>query len=87
MISPGKLNTITSVIALLTNNMGFGLGFSYSDWQNSSCGQSNLEPYIDWLTGLKIRIVGLSFAELKMDRTVNLEFYLLLSGRSKYQFQ
>ena len=35
---------------------------------------------IDWLISLKIRIVGLSFAELKLDKTVHLEFYLPLSG-------
>ena len=39
---------------------------------------------IDWLTGPKIRIVDLSFAELEMDKTVHLEFYLPLSGRSKH---
>ena len=39
---------------------------------------------IDWLAGPKIRIVGLSFAELEMDKTVHLELYLLLSGRSKH---
>ena len=39
---------------------------------------------IDWLTGPKIRIVGLSFAKLEMDKTVHLEFYLPLSGRSKH---
>ena len=42
------------------------------------------------LTGLpvqKIRIVGLSFAELEMDKTVHLEFYLPFSGKSKHQFQ
>ena len=38
---------------------------------------------IDWLAGPKIRIVDLSFAELEMDKTVHLEFYLPLSGRSK----
>ena len=27
---------------------------------------------IDWLTGPKIRIVGLSFAELELDKTVHL---------------
>ena len=42
---------------------------------------------IDWLTGPKIRIVGLSFADLEMDKTVHSEFYLPLSGRSKHQFQ
>ena len=42
---------------------------------------------IDWLASPKIRIVGLSFAELEMDKTVSLEFYLLLSGSSKHQFQ
>ena len=41
----------------------------------------------DWLTGPKIRIVGLSFAELEMDKTDHLEFYLPLLGRSKHQFQ
>ena len=38
---------------------------------------------IDWPTGPKIRIVGLSLAELEID----LEFHLPLSGRSKHQFQ
>ena len=38
---------ISAIIALLTNNTDFGPGFSYSDWQNSSRDQSNLEPY--WL--------------------------------------
>ena len=42
---------------------------------------------IDWLDGPKIRIVGLNFAEVEMDKTVHLEFYLPLSGRSKHQFQ
>ena len=41
---------------------------------------------IDWLASPKIRIVGLSFAELELDETVHLEFYLPLSGRSKHQF-
>ena len=74
---------INSIIALLTNNTGFGPRFSYSDWQNSSREGSR----IDWLTGQKIRIVGLSFAELEMDKTVHLEFYLPFSGKSKHQFQ
>ena len=69
-------------------NTGFGPGFSYSDWQNSSSDQSNLEPYSVGLpAGPKIRIVCLSFAELEMDKTVHSEFYLPLSGRSKHQFQ
>ena len=42
---------------------------------------------IDWLAGPKIRVVVLSFAELEMDETVHLEFYLRLSGSSKHQFQ
>ena len=42
---------------------------------------------IDWLTGPKIRIVGFSFVQLEMDKTVHSELYLLLSGRSKHQFQ
>ena len=70
--------------ALLTNNTGFGPGFSYHDGQTSS---SPIWSRIDWLTGLKIRIVGLSFVELEMDKTAHLEFYLPLSGRSKHQFQ
>ena len=74
--------SVSSVIASLTNNTGFGPGFSYSDWQNSSRDQSNLEPY--WLA---YRFVGFSFAELQMDKTVHLEFYLPLSWRSKHQFQ
>ena len=39
---------------------------------------------IDWLTGPKIRIVGLSFAEVEMDKIVHLEVHLPLSGRSKH---
>ena len=42
---------------------------------------------IDWLTGPKIRIVGLSFAELDVDKTIHLEVYLPLSGKSKHKFQ
>ena len=42
---------------------------------------------IDWLVGPKIRIVGLSFAELEMDKAVHFKLYLPLSGRSKDQFQ
>ena len=41
---------------------------------------------IDWLTGPEIRIVGLSFVELEMDKAVHLEFYLALSGRNKHNF-
>ena len=41
----------------------------------------------DWLTGPKIRIVGLRFAELELDKTVHLELYSPLSGRSKHKFQ
>ena len=36
---------VNHIIVLLTNNTGLGPGFSHSDWQNSSHGQSNLEPY------------------------------------------
>ena len=43
-----------------------------ADGQNTSRDQSNLER-IDWLAGLKIRIVALSFVELKMDKTVSLK--------------
>ena len=66
--------------------MGFGPRFSYSVWQNMSRDQSNLER-IDWLVGPKIRIVGLSFVELKMDKTLHLKLYSLLSGSSKHQLQ
>ena len=48
---------------------------------------SPIWSHTDWFTGPKIRIVGLSFAELEMDKTVHLEFYLPLSGRSKHQVQ
>ena len=49
---------------------------------------SPILSHIHWLAGPKIRIVGLSFAELEMDKTVHLvEFNLPLSGRSKHQFQ
>ena len=42
---------------------------------------------IDWLTGPKILIVGLSFVELEMDKTVHLEFiYHCLAGVN-IQFQ
>ena len=47
---------------------------------------SSIWNRIEWLTGPKIRIVGLSFAKLEMDKTVHLEFYLPLSGRNKHQF-
>ena len=40
-----RYESISFIIALLTNNTGFGPGSSYSDWQNSSRDQSNLEPY------------------------------------------
>ena len=33
---------------------------------------------IDWLTGPKIRIVGLSFAEFEMDKTVHSEFLFIV---------
>ena len=42
---------------------------------------------IDWFTSPKISIVGISFAELEMDKTVHLELYLPFSGRSKHQCQ
>ena len=54
-----KIEQLIMFIALLTNNTGFGPGFSYRDWQNSSHDQSNLAC-------LKIGIVGLSFADLEM---------------------
>ena len=45
LILLSSLLTANFFIAFLTKNMGFGPGFLYSDWKNSSCGQSNLEPY------------------------------------------
>ena len=81
-----QYNTIQYIIALLINNTGF---------RPRSCTvigktrhvTSQIWSRIDWLTSPKIRIVGLSFAEVEMDKTVHLEFYSPLSGRSKHQFQ
>ena len=42
---------------------------------------------IDWPTSSKIRAVGPGLVELEMDKTVHLDFYSLLFGRSKHQFQ
>ena len=47
---------------------------------------SPIWSHIDWLTDPKICIVGLSFAELEMDKTVHLEFYLPLSGKRNFNF-
>ena len=41
---------------------------------------SPIWSYIHWLTGPKIRIVGLRFAKLEMDKKVHLKLYLPLSG-------
>ena len=38
---------------------------------------------IDWLAGPKVRVVGRSFSELKVDKTVPLKLYLTLSWRMK----
>ena len=46
---------------------------------------SPISSRIDSLAGQKIRIVGLSFAELETDKTVHLKLYLPLSRRSKHQ--
>ena len=40
---------------------------------------------IDWLA--KIRIVGLSFSEIEMDKTVQLKLYLHLSGWNKHSLR
>ena len=40
---------------------------------------------IDWYAGSKIRIAGLSFAELEMDKTGHLKLYLLMPERSEHQ--
>ena len=40
---------------------------------------SPIWSHIDWLAGPKIRIVGLNFAELEMDKTVHLKLFLPLS--------
>ena len=40
---------------------------------------------IDWFPIPKIRIAGLSFDKLEMDKTVHLKLYLELSVRRKYQ--
>ena len=41
---------------------------------------------IDWLTGSKIRILGLSFAELEVDKTVYLEFVCSCLGAVNINF-
>ena len=60
---------------LHTNNTGFGPVIGKTRHVTSP-----IWSHIDWLTGPKTHIVGLSFAELEMDKTVHLEFYLPLSG-------
>ena len=80
-------DSIHHFIALLTNNTGFGPGFSYSQIGRTRHVTSPIWSHIDWPTGPKIRIVGLSLAELEMDKTVHLDFYLPLSRRSKHQAQ
>ena len=48
---------------------------------------------IDWLAGLRIRIVDIRFAELELDKTVQLKLYLPMfgggggGGGSKHQRQ
>ena len=59
-------------IALLTNNTGFGSRFSCNDWQNSHHVTGPIWSCIDWPAGPKIRIVGLSFAELEIDNYIRL---------------
>ena len=64
-----------------------------NDKQGKDAGNRMLCPYrnfsqaikshIDWLAGPKILIVGLSFAELEMDKTVHFKLYLPLPGRCK----
>ena len=69
------IKAIPIIIALLTNNTSFGRARHVT---------SPIWSRIDWLTGPKIRTVGFSFAEVEMDKTVNLEFYLPLFGRSRH---
>ena len=47
---------------------------------------SQIWSRIDWLTGPKIRIVGLSVAELELDKTVHLEFYYRCLGGVNINF-
>ena len=77
---------ITSIIASLANNTASDRD-SRTVIGRTCHLTSPIWSRIDWLTGPKIRIVGLSFAELELDKTAHLEFYLPLSGRSKHQFQ
>ena len=65
---------------------GFRTSFSQSDCKICHV-TSTTWSRNGWLDGPKIRIVGLSSAELEMDETVHLKIYLLLSGRGKHQFQ
>ena len=70
----------------LTDNTGFEPG-PPAVIGRTRHGTSPIWSHIDWLAGPKIRIVGLSFAELEMEKTVYLKLYLPLSGRSKHQLQ
>ena len=80
------LCSINLLIALLTNNTGIGPD-SRTVIGRTGHVTCPIWSRNDWLTGPKIRIVGLSFAELEMDKIVHLQFYLPLSGKSKQQFQ
>ena len=47
---------------------------------------SPIRSRIDWFAGPKIRIAGLSFSELQMDKTVDLKLYLPMSGGVNINF-
>ena len=67
---------IRSFIALLTNNTGFEQGFSNSGMIGRTRHvTSPIWRRIDWLAGQKILIVGLSFTEFEMNKTVHLKLY------------
>ena len=61
----------------------------YRDSHTVICGirhvTSPIYSRIDWLTGSKISIIGLSFTELEMGKTVHLKLNLTLAGRNKHR--
>ena len=65
--------------ALLTNNKVLDR-YSCTVTGRTCLVTSPIWSHIDWLASSKIRIAGLRFAKLEMDKTVHLKLYLLLSG-------
>ena len=80
-----KLKTTENSISLLTNNTGFGRGFLYSAVVGRTRHMTSLIwSRIDWLASLKIRIVGLSCTEHKVNDweeqiSTSVEYFNLLT--------